>query len=90
MAHSTSEPRFVTDKCELAGLLNKIRSGYVPSGKEEVGYFVEVNLEYPQHLHSAHSEFPFVAEKHSITREMLSPRTLELLEQAGKSKVEES
>ena len=90
MSHSASEPRFVTDQSELTGLLNKIQSGYVPSGKEEVGYFVEVDLEYPQHLHSAHSEFPFAAEKRTITREMLSPRTCELLEQAGRSKVEES
>jgi hypothetical protein len=40
---------------------------------QEIGYIVEVDLEYPPHLHLDHSTFPLAPEHIEITKEMLSP-----------------
>ena len=37
------------------------------------GYFVEVDIAYPEHLHDLHNDLPLAPEKLSITEEMLSP-----------------
>ena len=37
------------------------------------GYILEVGLEYPEHLHEAHSDYHPAAEKLLITQDMLSP-----------------
>ena len=39
---------------------------------DDYGYILEVNLEYPEHLHDSHTDYPLAAEKLSITKEMLS------------------
>lgn len=41
--------------------------------KQEIGYIVEVDLEYPTRLHKAHSSFPLAPERLTINEEMLSP-----------------
>ena len=38
-----------------------------------MGFILEVDLEYPAHLHDLHSDYPLAAEKMMITDEMLSP-----------------
>ena len=35
------------------------------------GYNLEVDLKYPEYLHDSHSDYPLVAEKLRITKEML-------------------
>jgi len=43
------------------------------SDHQETGYILQVDLEYPQHLHEQHNSFPLAPESVEITRDMLSP-----------------
>ena len=38
----------------------------------DYGYIAEVNLQYHEHLHDLHSDYPLAAERLKITKEMLS------------------
>jgi len=40
---------------------------------QKTGYIVEVDLEYPDHLHLEHNSFPLAPERLHITRDILSP-----------------
>ena len=44
------------------------------------GYIFEVDLEYPSHIHDLHSCYPLAADKIKITKDMLSPYSLKLIE----------
>lgn len=48
-----------------------------------VGYFLEVDLDYPEHLHDAHNDFPLAAERLVIKHEMLSPYSKALADKLG-------
>ena len=49
----------------------------------EVGYFLEVDLEYPPELHDLHSDYPLAPEKMRISHTMLSPYQHDLKEELG-------
>ena len=42
------------------------------SDKSSIGYFLEVDLEYPDELHALHNDFPLAPEKIAVSSDMLS------------------
>ena len=42
------------------------------SEKSEIGYFLEVDLEYPDELHELHNDYPLAPEKLDVSSDMLS------------------
>ena len=40
--------------------------------KSPIGYFLEVDLEYPDELHELHNDFPLALEKLAVSGHMLS------------------
>lgn len=57
----------------------------VMSGDDEaeIGFILEVDLNYPEGLHDLHSDYPLAPEKMVITHEMLSPYQQQLKEDLG-------
>ena len=40
--------------------------------KSPIGYFLEVELEYPDELHELHDDYPLAPEKPAVSSDMLS------------------
>ena len=49
------------------------------SEKSPIGYFLEVDLEYPDELHELHNDFPLAPEKLAVSSDMLSNYCKKLL-----------
>ena len=56
-------------------IVNKILN---KSDNSLYGYFLEVDLEYPENLHGSHKDYPMAPEKIKIKDELLSPYCLEI------------
>ena len=52
---------------------------------DDEGYILEVDLEYPAHLHDLHNDYPLAPESLPVTSDILSPYCTELLATLGKS-----
>ena len=51
--------------------------------EQEKGYFFEVDLHYPRHLHDLHDQYPLAPEHLTIKKQMLSPYQQKLGEELG-------
>ena len=47
--------------------------------KSPIGYFLEVELEYPVELHKLHNDYPLASEKLAVSSDMLSNYVKKLL-----------
>jgi len=53
------------------------------SPDSEIGYFIECDLRYPEHLHDYHNAYPLAPEHMRIDEDMLSPTLRGLLDETG-------
>ena len=49
--------------------------------KSEIGYFLEVDLEYLDYLHELHNDYPLAPEKLVVTNDMLSKYCKEIADE---------
>ena len=49
--------------------------------KSETGYFLEVDLKYPDELHELHNDYPLAPEKLAVTNDMLSKYCKEIADE---------
>ena len=49
--------------------------------KSKIGYFLEVDLEYPNELHELHNDYPLAPEKLVVTNDMLSKYCKEIADE---------
>ena len=53
------------------------------SASSDVGYFLEVDLEYPSELHELHNDYPLAPEKLKVREKILSDYCLSVAEKYG-------
>ena len=53
------------------------------SKKRLIGYFLEVDLEYPGELHELHNDYPLVPQKLAVSSDMLSKYCKEIVDEYG-------
>ena len=58
--------------CRFKWLKNIDKFDMSISDKIPIGYFLEVDLEYPEELHELHNDFPLAPEKLTVFNDMLS------------------
>ena len=49
--------------------------------KSEIGYFLEVDLQYPDELHELHNDYPLAPEKLAVSSDMLSKYCKEIADE---------
>ena len=55
----------------------------VVSDDSDTGYILKVDLEYPKELHDLHSDYPLAPENVTVTEDMLSPYSKDMLTTLG-------
>ena len=53
------------------------------SEKNEIGYFLEVDLEYPDELHELHNDYPLAPENLAVSSDMLSKYCRKIADKYG-------
>ncbi|GET66364.1 uncharacterized protein LOC110249295 [Rhizophagus irregularis DAOM 181602=DAOM 197198] len=67
---------------ELSNIQKQIESNEIPDNSSE-GYILKVKLEYPQALHSQHTDYPLAPERMKVKKEWLSKKQQEIIACSG-------
>ena len=71
--------------------IKKLKSNIMKVADDaEIGYALEVDLDYPDRLHDAHNDYPLAPEHLDITPDMLSSHSKNLLKKLGKKPVKKN
>ncbi|GET58509.1 hypothetical protein GLOIN_2v1775922 [Rhizophagus irregularis DAOM 181602=DAOM 197198] len=78
----TGNFHWVKEKNELSNIQKQIESNEIPDDSSE-GYILKVKLEYPQALHSQHTDYPLAPERMKVKKEWLSKKQQEIITRSG-------
>ncbi|GET54115.1 hypothetical protein RIR_jg31686.t2 [Rhizophagus irregularis DAOM 181602=DAOM 197198] len=78
----TGNFHWVKEENELSNIQRQIESNEIPDDSSE-GYILKVKLEYPQALHSQHTDYPLAPERMKVKKEWLSEKQQEIIAHSG-------
>ncbi|CAB4408607.1 unnamed protein product [Rhizophagus irregularis] len=78
----TGNFHWVKEKNELFNIQRQIENNEIPDDSSE-GYILKVKLEYPQALHSQHTDYPLAPERMKVKKEWLSKKQQEIIARSG-------
>ena len=67
------------EKCEWVKNIDEL--DVMSINKSDVGYLLEVDLEYPNELHELHNDYPLAPEKLAVTNGMLSAQSKKIADE---------
>ena len=67
------------DKFDVIENIDKFDVIFSINEKNDIGYFLEVDLEYPDELHELHNDYPLALQKPAVSSDMLSKYCKKLL-----------
>ncbi|GBC28037.2 hypothetical protein RIR_jg2311.t1 [Rhizophagus irregularis DAOM 181602=DAOM 197198] len=78
----TGNFHWIKEENELSNIQRQIESNEIPDDSSE-GYILKVKLEYPQALHSQHTDYPLAPERMKVKKEWLSKKQQEIIARSG-------
>ncbi|GET62619.1 hypothetical protein RIR_jg23070.t1 [Rhizophagus irregularis DAOM 181602=DAOM 197198] len=78
----TGNFHWIKEENELSNIQRQIESNEIPDDSSE-GYILKVKLEYPQALHSQHTDYPLAPERMKVKKEWLSKKQQEIIACSG-------
>ncbi|GET65611.1 uncharacterized protein LOC114537920 [Rhizophagus irregularis DAOM 181602=DAOM 197198] len=78
----TGNFHWIKEENELSNIQRQIESNEIPDNSSE-GYILKVKLEYPQVLHSQHTDYPLAPERMKVKKEWLSKKQQEIIARSG-------